>query len=122
MERKLTITIRPDWAAALRDAGKLAAKGMENGTYQGETLNFETPAAFFSRLTPNRWAMLAELQGSGDVGVRELARRLGRDVKRVHEDAATLTDLGLIERTASGALACPYIDIHVDMHVTRLAA
>ena len=48
--------------------------------------------------------MLTELQGAGGVGVRELARRLGRDVKRVHEDAAALVELGLVERTESGAL------------------
>jgi predicted transcriptional regulator len=122
MERKLTITTRRDWAAALRDAGTVAAKGIKRGTYQGETLNFETPGAFFSRLTSNRWAMLAELQGAGSVGVRELARRPGRDVKRVHEDAIALAELGLIERSETGALSCPYVDIHVDMHVSRSAA
>jgi predicted transcriptional regulator len=122
MERTLTITTRKDWKAALRDAAAAAAKGIEQGTYQGETLNFETPGAFFSRLSERRWAMLAELQGAGSVGVRELARRLGRDVKRVHEDAAALVELGLIERTESGALLCPYADIHVDMHVAKKAA
>jgi predicted transcriptional regulator len=66
--------------------------------------------------------MLAELQGAGNVGVRELARRLGRDVKRVHDDATALVELGLIERSETGALSCSYVDIHVDMHVSRLAA
>ncbi|MCL2829205.1 MAG: hypothetical protein FWD77_00525 [Betaproteobacteria bacterium] len=122
MERTLTITIRADWKAALRDAMTVARIGVERGSYMGETLNFETPAAFFSRLTSNRWAMLTELQGSGIVGVRELARRLGRDVKRVHEDAAALVELGLIERAENGALSCPYDDIHVNMHVTKIAA
>ncbi|OZI21513.1 hypothetical protein CAL26_23610 [Bordetella genomosp. 9] len=106
----------------MREAGAAAAEGMKRGKYQGEKLNFETPSAFFSRLTSNRWAMLAELQGAGNVGVRELARRLGRDVKRVHDDATALVELGLIERSEAGALSCPYADIHVDMHVSRLAA
>ena len=119
MKRTLTITTRQDWKAALRDAGAAAAEGIEQGKYQGETLNFETPGAFFSRLSERRWAMLTELQGAGSVGVRELARRLGRDVKRVHEDATALVELGLIERAESGALSCPYADIHVDMHVAR---
>lgn len=60
------------------------------------------------------------MMGSGTVGVRELARRLGRDVKRVHEDAQILVKLGLLEKDQSGALLCPYNDIHVDMHVTPL--
>jgi len=78
-KRTLTVTIKPDWRAALRTAARDAFAA---DAYQGETLNFETPAAFFSRLTEKRWAMLYALQGAGEVPVRELARRLERDVKR----------------------------------------
>jgi predicted transcriptional regulator len=121
MERTLTITIRADWKAAIRDAMTLGETGLEQERYMGETLNFETPGAFFSRLTPNRWAMLDALSGAGEIGVRELARRLSRDVKRVHEDAAALVELGLIEKTPAALLSCPYADIHVDMHLARAA-
>ncbi|MEY2633605.1 MAG: hypothetical protein RIR00_2259 [Pseudomonadota bacterium] len=117
-KRTLTITVNPDWQAALRSAARQAVAGQ---TYQGETLNFETPAAFFGKLSERRWAILNSLQGAGEVPVRELARRLERDVKRVHEDAAALVDLGLLERTARGALLCPFDDIHVDMHLRRAA-
>lgn len=117
-KRRLTITLDPVWQAALRRAGRVATAA----TYQGETLNFETPAAFFGRLTERRWAIVHVLQQDGGiVGVRELARRLGRDVRRVHEDAAELVTLGLIERTATGALHCPFSDIHVDMHMAAAA-
>lgn len=117
-QRTLTITLGADWKNALRQAGKAAkASG-----YQGEVLNFETPAAFFGRLTERRWAIVHTLQQADSVvGVRELARRLERDVKRVHEDAAVLVELGLVERTDSGALLCPFADIHVDMHLARAA-
>lgn len=117
-ERRLTITLGPDWKALLRKAGKAATAS----SYQGETLNFETPAAFFGRLTERRWAIVHALQQDGGmVGVRELSRRVGRDVKRVHEDAAELVALGLIERTEAGALLCPFSDIHVDMHMAAAA-
>ena len=53
-----------------------------------------------------------------ETGVRELARRLGRDVRRVHADVCVLAELGLVERTASGGLLCPFADIHIDMHVS----
>lgn len=116
--RRLTITLQPDWRAALRKAGKAATAT----TYQGETLNFETPGAFFGQLTERRWAIVHVLQqDGGTVGVRELARRLGRDVKRVHEDASVLVNLGLVERNETGALCCPYSDIHVDMHMAAAA-
>lgn len=116
--RTLTITTSPNWKSALRAAGQRAKAGLASGEYQGETLNFETPGAFFSHLTERRWLLLNELLGSGTVGVRELARRLGRDVKRVHEDAAALVELGLIEKDERGALYCPFVNIHVDMVMT----
>ena len=122
MERKLTITAQRDWKSALRQAGAIAAKGVLSGQSQGESRNFESTGAFFSRLAANRWAMLAELQGAGEVGVRELAWRLERDVKRMHEDAMALVELGLLERSASGALICPFSDIHVDMHMEKKVA
>jgi len=116
--RTLTITLQPDWKAAMRQAARSA---VEASSYQGETLNFDSPAAFFSQMTERRWAVVHALQGAGEVAVRELARRLERDVKRVHEDAAALVKLGLLERTARGGLMCPFSDIHVDMHLRRAA-
>lgn len=120
-KRTLTVTLQADWKAALRAAGQAA----QRRGYQGETLNFESPGEFFSRLTARRWTMVNVLQSAAEpLGVRELARRVGRDVKRVHEDARILTELGLIERNEAGALYCPFSDIHVDMHMAsqQLAA
>lgn len=112
-KRTVTVTLDPDRRAALRTAGRgaFAANG-----YQGET-----PAAFFSRLTEKRWGMLRSLQGAGELAVRELTRRLERNVKRVHEGAGSLVELGLIERTERASLVCPFDDIHVDMHLKRAA-
>jgi len=94
-ERTLTMTIQPDWRMALRFAGQVA----QAETYQGETLNFETPAACFGRLTERRWALIDALLGAGELPIRALARRVQRDVKRVHEDVVVLAELGIVERT-----------------------
>ena len=115
--RTLTITITPDWRAALRAAGRLA----QGDHYQGETLNFETPAAFFGRLTERRWALVQALLGAGELSVRELARRVGRDIRRVHEDVTTLAELVVVERSARGGVVCPFEDIHVDLRLRRAA-
>ena len=48
------------------------------------------------------------------MSIRELARRVERDVKRVHEDVTDLIDLGLFERAESG-IVCPFSKIHVDI-------
>lgn len=111
--RTLTITLSPDWRAGLRRAGKAA----QADRYQGETLNFESPGAFFGRLTERRWALVTALLGQGVLAVRELARRVGRDVKRVHEDVQVLAELGLVERNDAGGVLCPFADVHIDMHV-----
>ncbi|CAB3663991.1 hypothetical protein LMG26696_03523 [Achromobacter pulmonis] len=119
MKRTLTITINQDWRAFLTSASKRAVAGAQSGEYQGERLNFESAAAFFGQLTELRWNMVREMLGAGRVGVRELARRLGRDVKRVHQDAHALVDLGLLEQDEDGGLICPFADIHIDMHLTE---
>jgi predicted transcriptional regulator len=117
-KRTLTITLQPDWQAALRTA---AGKAFQRKSYAGETLNFESPAAFFGQLTEKRWALVRLLQAAGELPVRELARQAGRDVKRVHEDAQALVALGLFEKSESGGVRCPFADIHVDMHLERAA-
>jgi len=118
MNRTLNITFNPDWEQSLREAGVVAQRGIETGQYQGEYMNYAVPSMFFSRLTAHRWDIVTSLLGQGTVGVRELARRLGRDAKRVNEDAKILVDLGLLEKTERGALYCPYAHIHIDMNAT----
>ncbi len=112
-KRTLQISLNPDWRAALRAAGRRATAR----TYQGEVLNFENAGGFFGKLTERRWAMVHALQGQGPVPVRELARRLGRDVRRVHDDVTLLAELVLVERTEGGGVACPFETIHIDMHL-----
>ena len=100
-------------ACSLQQAGK----AVRADRYQGETLDFESPGAFFGRLTERRWALVTALQGQGAIAVRELARRAGRDVKRVHEDVQVLTALGLVERDDAGGVLGPLADVHIDMPV-----
>jgi len=120
-KRTLTITMSGDWRGALRST----AKGASARSYQGEVLNFETAEGFFGRLTERRWALVHALQGQGAMSVRELARRVARDVRRVHDDVEVLAELGLVERTETGGVECPFQTVHVDMRLTapaRLAA
>jgi len=112
-QRHLTITLQPAWRAALRDAGTRArGRGC-----QSEVFNCESPGAFFSRLSERRWALVRALQGQHAIAIRELARRVGRDVRRVHEGARVLIELGLIERGAAGGVACPFDEVRIDMRM-----
>ena len=112
-QRNLTITLQPDWKAAIRAVG-VAAK---SDSYQREVLNFETPAQFFGQLSEKRWDIVRAAQGKGEMSVRELARVVDRDVKRVHDDIVILAQLGLLERTDGGGVTCPYTSMHIDMYL-----
>ncbi|ODU09209.1 MAG: hypothetical protein ABS84_09320 [Rubrivivax sp. SCN 71-131] len=118
MTRRLTITLNPDWRGALREAGRKAA----GRRYAGETLNFESPGSFFGQLTEKRWALARALQGAGEVSVREAARRVGRDVKRVHEDLQVLLTLGLLEHGEAGGVLCPFESVRIDMEMHAAVA
>lgn len=116
-KRTLTITLQPDWKAALRQAGRRASAR----SYQGEMLNFESPGVFFGRMTERRWTIVRALQGQGEIALRELARRVERDVKRVHDDVQELIELGLVERGEAGGVVCPFATVHIDMELRAAA-
>ena len=113
-QRTLTITVDANPRQALRAR---AVAAFQADGYLGETLNFETPGAFFGQLTERRWALVQTLIGAGEFSLRETARRLRRDIERVSEDVAVLVELGLLERTAKGGVLCPFHDIEVHMRL-----
>lgn len=61
------------------------------------------------------------LRGQGAISLRELARRVERDVKRVHEDVQELLELGLVERGDGGGVICPFGTVHIDMELRAAA-
>lgn len=94
-------------------AGFLSA--WTGGKYKGEHFDFESPAALFRVLTPKRWELIECLQYTGPLGVRALARALGRDAKWVHEDAAAMVEVGMVEKVEDGKLAAPFDEIRADL-------
>lgn len=118
--RTATIRIRTA-ATSLADARSGFLAAWNKGRYAGEHFDFESPAALFRVLTPKRWELIETLQKAGPLGVRALARALGRDVKRVHEDAMAMSEYGLVEKDADGKLVVPFGEIRADF-VMRAAA
>lgn len=72
------------------------------------TLEFESPAALFRMLTPERWELIERLQERESSSVRGLASELGRDVERIQEDLDVLIECGLVARTTEGKFNVPY--------------
>ncbi|MDH4412852.1 MAG: transcriptional regulator [Rhizobium sp.] len=100
------------------DAWNRGAKGADAPF----VLTFSSAAQLFSVISPKRWELIEGLQRLGPSTIRGLARALGRDVKRVHEDVSTLIDWGLIERDETGRVAVPFDEIEADFVLKGAAA
>ncbi|MBK1842337.1 hypothetical protein JHL17_33575 [Azospirillum sp. YIM B02556] len=107
--------IRVDADALDQAAAEVAAawKAAETGhpAVPTDRLYFASWEALCAVLTPKRYELLRHLRQAPAEGIRALARDLGRDVKRVHQDVTALRELGLIERGADGRLTIPVDEI-----------
>lgn len=91
------------------------------GEYAGEYLTFTSPARFFEIINARRWELVTKLQKIGKTSIRELARQVERDVRRVHDDVKVLIEYDLIEQDAEG-IHVPYAEIHADFTLKAEAA
>ena len=92
-----------------------------DGEPQGDVISFETPALLFKVLSGKRWEVLNLMTGSGPMTIRELARRLGRDVKAVHGDVHALLNAGILQKTDNGQIVFPFEALHVDFMLKEAA-
>jgi predicted transcriptional regulator len=84
------------------------------GEAQGAFISFANAELLWKVITPKRWEVMRALTAAGPVAIREVARRVGRDVKSVHGDVQALLKAGVIERAEDGRIVFPYDEIHVD--------
>jgi predicted transcriptional regulator len=54
------------------------------------------------------------MTSAGPIAIREVARRVGRDVKSVHGDVQVLLKSGVLDRADDGRIVFPYDEVHVD--------
>ena len=79
-----------------------------------EFISFESPALLFKVLTQKRWELLSSLTGAGPVSLREVARRVQRDVKAVHGDVHALLNAGILQKTEDGQIVFPFDAVRVN--------
>jgi predicted transcriptional regulator len=84
------------------------------GKKQGAFISFATPELLWKAITPKRWEVLRAMTGAGPVAIREVARRVDRDVKSVHGDIQALLKAGVLDRADDGRIVFPYDEVHVD--------
>lgn len=83
------------------------------GEHQGAFISFASVELLWKVITPKRLDILRALAGEEALSIREVARRVGRDVKAVHGDVRGLIDAGIVEGTTSG-VRLGYDAAHVD--------
>jgi predicted transcriptional regulator len=104
----LELSALSEGLAAFRDA------------WDGETTEDDARIGFASSdllwkvLTAKRWEILRAMTGQGPLSLREVARRVERDVKGVHGDVRALLDAGILRRNEAGRVEFPYDAVHVD--------
>ena len=91
-----------------------AARAMKTGRAEREARSFATPELLWQVLTAKRWELLKVLSGAGPMSIREVARRVGRDVKAVHRDVTALLNAGVLSRTADDSVEFPFQVVKVE--------
>jgi predicted transcriptional regulator len=85
-----------------------------HGEEQGAFISFATAELLWKVITPKRWEVLRAMTGAGPIAIREVARRVDRDVKSVHGDIQALLKAGVLDRADDGGIVFPYDEVHVD--------
>lgn len=117
-----TLTVRlstiADTRARISEVARRALAG--EAAEATPTLNFASYDDMHRILAPSRLAIVKVLAGQGALSIREVARRVGRDVQAVHRDVSTLLTAGVIDRSDKG-IAFPYERIHFEFDVSAAA-
>ncbi len=105
-----TVTLE---VASRQDVTRRALEAFR-GKKQRARISFATPELLWKVLTAKRWDVLKAMAGQGPLTLREVARRVRRDVKAVHGDVHALIAAGLVEKTEAGQVAFPFDAIRVE--------
>jgi predicted transcriptional regulator len=105
MTKKLKLHVAEGFdamASRVADAWRRAERGEAVAEHH---LSFESWEGLTKVLTGKRLELLRHLHRSPAPSIAALARSLGRDYKRVHEDVEVLVAAGLIDRSDAGLSA-----------------
>ena len=97
------------------------AKAWKTGEATKARISFDSVEDLWKALSPKKMDILKAMTGAGQLGIREVSRKVGRDVSAVHRDLHALIVAGIIDRTDDGNVAFPYDEIHVDFTLRGVA-
>jgi predicted transcriptional regulator len=90
------------------------AQAAFDGQAQQPRIDFASSRQLFSIMTLKRWEIVRAMAGKGPMSIREVSRRVGRDVKGVHADVSALLKCGVLDRTKDGKVVFPFNAVHLD--------
>jgi predicted transcriptional regulator len=96
------------------------ADAMKGRAHKGARIDFTSPELLWRMLAPNRIEILRAMCGAGPLALREIARRVGRDVKGVHTDVHVLLAAGVVDRSEEG-FVFPFDAIRVEFTLQAAA-
>ena len=108
--KTLTLEVRPLKGALVEVASAVTSRW----AMRAARISFATPELLWQVLTAKRWEILRAMAGAGPLGIREIARRVERDVKAVHADVHALLKAGILSKTPEGSMSFQYDAVHVD--------
>jgi predicted transcriptional regulator len=89
------------------------------GEEQGSHISFASFELLWRVLAPKRMEIVQAMTGAGPIAIREVARRVKRDVKAVHGDVQALLKAGVVDKTDEGLVVFPYDSVHFDFVVEK---
>lgn len=118
---KLTVRLSTfdDLEAEVLAKAELAKSGQ--ATDAMPTLGFASYEDMHRILAPLRLDIVKVMTAQGPLAIREVARRVNRDVQAVHRDIMTLINSGVLDRHEKG-VEFPYDGIHFEFDVTSKSA
>jgi predicted transcriptional regulator len=92
-----------------------SVKAAFRGRRQPPRIDFVSAELMFKIMTAKRWEIVRAMAGAGPVSIREVARRVKRDVKGVHADVQALLKSGVLEKDENRRVVFPFERIRIDV-------
>ena len=100
----------------IEEAKARASRAIRTREFPGYGIYFLDLDLMWRVIAPKRWDILRAMVGQGLMSIREVARRVGRDVKAVHGDVKALKLTGIV-KAEERKVVFPYDEIHIDVTI-----
>jgi predicted transcriptional regulator len=92
-----------------------SVKAAVRGERQPPRIDFASAELMFKTMTAKRWGIVRAMAGAGPLSIREVARRVKRDVKGVHADVHALLNCGVLDKDDRGRVVFPFERVRIDV-------